>query len=76
MKTVLAILASTIALSAMAADAPKADVKPAAPTVTVTAPAAPTVTVTAPAAPNKNETKPVKSQTKVEAKAPEAKQSK
>jgi hypothetical protein len=66
MKTVLAILASTIALSAMAADAPKADVKPAAPTVTVTAPAAP----------NKNETKPVKSEKKVEAKAPEAKQSK
>ena len=50
----------------MAADAPKADVKPAAPTVTVTAPAAP----------NKNETKPVKSEKKVEAKAPEAKQSK
>ena len=59
MKKVLAILASTIALSAMATDAPKADVKTAAPATTVTAPAAP----------NKNEAKPVKSEKKVEAKA-------
>jgi hypothetical protein len=53
----------------MATDAPKADVKTAAPATTVTAPAAP-------AASNKNEAKPVKSEKKVEAKAPEAKQSK
>ena len=69
MKSLLAIVATVFAMSAMAADAPKAEAKPAA-------------GVTAPAAPNKNETKPVKSEApkehkkadaKVEVKAPAAK---
>jgi hypothetical protein len=69
MKALIATIVSAFALSAFAADAPKADVKPAA-------------GVTAPAAPNKNDTKPVKStaqkehkkaEAKVEAKAPAAK---
>ena len=61
MKSLLVILSTVVAMSAMATEA----VKP------VTAPTS--VTVTAPAAPNKNETKPVKSQTKVEAKETKAK---
>jgi len=66
MKQLIAIVAATIAMSAMAADTPKTEVK-----------STPAAGVTAPAAPAKNETKPVKSEkkdsTKVEAKAPTAK---
>ena len=61
MKSFITIVASVFAMSVMAADVPKAEVKPA------------TVTVTAPAAPTKNETKPIKSETKVEAKEAKAK---
>ena len=54
MKSLLTIVAAMFTLSAMAADAPKAEVKPATSTVAVTA--------------KKDEVKPVKSETKVEVK--------